>query len=189
MTATEGITGAVAAVVGKKLEILHLGFSVKSIPETVDFFVKTFGAGPFFEIPHIEFDELEYESPTPVIWEHSAAFGAWDGVVVELQQMDRVEPADLEAKIAGPTNRLNHVAYLADNSEEESARLEKLGMPRYLRLKTGPIESIFHDAPMLGVSLEIHKDTEFIRGGHAMFKGAAVGWNGSDQLRPIPTDR
>ena len=84
-------------------------------------------------------------------------------------------------------NTLNHIGYVAGDYRAESDRLTKLGMPRFLDAKTGEIEEYYHWAPELGVTLEIHKDTEFIRNTHVALRQAARDWDGKDPLRPVPT--
>lgn len=166
-------------------EILHLGFAVDSIPEAVDFFAKSLGAGPFYVVENVVFDELEYEGAEVPVWDHSTCLGAWGNQIIELQEMHRIEPAPLEAKLGG-INRLNHIGYIAGDFAEESARLESLGLPKYLRIRANLIECFLHEIPVLGMSVEIHKDTEFIRDAHRMFFEAADGWDGSTPLRPMP---
>ena len=165
--------------------IEHIGYVVEDLTEAAEQWSRTFGAGPFLLLEHIVFEELEHDGK-PVVWDHSAAFGRWGDITVELQQIFTLEPQDaLGPMLMHPADRPNHVAYLCDDPSDESDRLEQLGSPKLLHGKTGPVEVTFHDVPWLGHSIELHKDSEFIRGFFADIERAAQGWDGVDPLRAV----
>lgn len=165
--------------------ISHISYMVNDIPAAVGAWVSTFGAGPFYLLEHMEFDETEHNG-APVAWDHSAAFGQWGPIAVELQQIHSVEPPSLAQHISGHGYAVNHVSYIVENPEEESARLEALGMPRFLYARFGPVEVTFHDVPWLSHAIEIHKDVEFINDFFGGMAKAAEGWDGTDPLRSPP---
>jgi hypothetical protein len=165
--------------------VSHVSYEVHDLGHAVDFWATTFGAGPFFVLEHVAFDEVRYLDE-PAVLDHSAAFGQWGPVAVELQQIYDVQPGGLAAKVASRGPRVNHVAYISPDVAADSAQLEHEGMPRFLFAKLGPVEVTFHDAPMLGHAIEIHKESDHI---HAFFDGiarAADGWDGRDLLRVGP---
>lgn len=50
----------------------------------------------------------------------------------------------------------------------------------------GGVETTLHDASAtLGHDIEIHADNEGLRNFFGMVRGAAEGWDGSEQLRPV----
>jgi hypothetical protein len=59
-------------------------------------------------------------------------------------------------------------------------------MPEYLSSRLGDVEATLHDGTaVLGHSLEIHAESEGLRGFFAMVMDAARGWDGSRPLRPL----
>jgi len=184
-----------ASVIGR-LPIVHLGYVVEDIPKAVAMWTRSVGAGPFLMFEHVQCDIVEHEGG-PGVFDHSAAFGQWGSIAVELQQIHKLDPlAMLAPRLMEPSNRLTHVAYVAPNPEQESARLERVGAPKFLHLTTGPVEVTYHDAPWLGHAIEIHRDSDFLRGFIADIAQAAVGWDGTNPLRTqsasrsgVPEDR
>ena len=67
------------------------------------------------------------------------------------------------------------------------AALEESGMPEYLSAKFGDdVNFTYHDgSDSLGHDIEVHADSEGLRGFFSMFEEAADGWDGSgDLVRP-----
>jgi methylmalonyl-CoA/ethylmalonyl-CoA epimerase len=168
--------------------ISHISYVVADLATAVDLWVATFGAGPFFLLEHIDFDRVEHGG-APAVFDHSAAFGQWGSIAVELQQIHEVKPArTLGPLLYGRGTAPNHVAYIAPDPESESARLERLGLPKFLFATFGPVEITFHDVPMLGHAIEIHRQCDFIENFFASLAAAADGWDGSDPLRAMGGD-
>jgi methylmalonyl-CoA/ethylmalonyl-CoA epimerase len=166
--------------------ISHISYNVPDIPSAVDYWVSTFGAGPFYLLPDMQFDESRHNGQDCVV-RHSAAFGWWGSVGLELQQLHEASPPEVERLFAGPLNAVNHVAYFVPDPAAESARLEALGIPEFLFARIGPVEVTFHDAwSTLGHGIELHRETEFITGFFNSLRDAADGWDGSDPLRDMP---
>jgi hypothetical protein len=68
-----------------------------------------------------------------------------------------------------------------DGHDERAVQRDEVASRRAPAL--GPY---YHWAPELGLTLEVHKDTEFIRNTHVALRQAARDWDGKDPLRPIP---
>ena len=66
--------------------IHHLGYVVEDLHRDVPRFAAATGAGPFFAMEHIPFDEVTYRGE-PAVYDHSSAFGAWGPLIVELTQV------------------------------------------------------------------------------------------------------
>ena len=166
--------------------ISHISYVVHDLTTAVDTWVAAFGAGPFFLFEHVSFDHIEHEG-AGAAWDHSAAFGQWGPIAVELQQIHSVQPAcTLGPKLAGRGLAPNHVAYITPNPEAESVRLAKMGFPKFLFATLGPVEVTYHDVPMFGHAIEIHKECDFIMDFFASLATAADGWDGADPLRAMP---
>lgn len=169
--------------------ISHLSYAVGDLPRAVDLWATTFGAGPFFVLEHVQFDELEHDG-SPAFFDHSAAFGQWGSVAVELQQVFEARPDWLAQRVALAPPQLNHVAYISPDVEADSARLEQLGMPRFMFARLGAVEVTFHDASAsLGHAIEIHRESDHIHDFFAAVASAAAGWDGEDRFRLGPPPR
>ena len=96
--------------------ISHIGYAVKSIPQTVDLWSRAFGAGPFYTVDDVVFDEVTHRDG-PAVFEHSSAFGQWGDITVELWEVRKLEPKAAFGPRLNPINQLNHVAYWVDDVE------------------------------------------------------------------------
>jgi hypothetical protein len=64
--------------------------------------------------------------------------------------------------------------------------LDERGLPQYLSAQLGEVDMTLHDASAaLGHDIEIHVDSEGLRGFFEMVRGGAEGWDGSEPLRPV----
>jgi catechol 2,3-dioxygenase-like lactoylglutathione lyase family enzyme len=161
--------------------IHHVGYVVEDIPRAVAWAVSALGAGPFFVIEHLEFDEVSYNG-APAAYDHSSAFGRWGEIGLELTQVHSAAPAGLAAAVGGPAPRVGHVAWLADDLEAEGARL---GLPLFHTGRAGPVRAHWFDArATLGHHVEVLQRSPELRGFHARIRAAADGWDGRDPLRP-----
>ncbi len=167
--------------------IVHVGYSVDSIEEAVDFLVESLGAGPFFVMKDIRIPELR-NAAGPIVWEHSAAFGQCGNINIELQQTDRLEPADAFGPTYERRNQFNHVAYVVDDLAQERARLDAMGLELLFEGRNGPHESLLYDAPLLGHTIEVHQDFPLMEPFQVVMREAADGWDGKDRLRPVPRE-
>jgi methylmalonyl-CoA/ethylmalonyl-CoA epimerase len=165
--------------------ITHVSYVVDDIPTAVERWVSAFGAGPFFLLDHIEFDEI-MSGGSGVSWDHSAAIGQWGPIAVELHQTYRIEPESLIERLAGRGQGVDHIGYLADNLGEESARLNRLGLPTFLQARVGPIEMSFHDAPAFAHAIEVQQNGAPVTEFFDAIANAAQGWGGADHLRVMP---
>lgn len=83
--------------------IQHVGFHVPDLRAALKTWVTVHGAGPFYLLEHVAFDECMSRGK-PVVWDHSAAFGQCGAVPVELQQVHDLRPPEL----AGVRHLLGH---------------------------------------------------------------------------------
>ena len=85
----------------------------------------------------------------------------------------------------GKGHAVNHVAFETATPEEDSARLEELGMPLFLFADFGPVQDRIHYAPFLGHAVEVHRESAFLTDFWNMIEGASKDWDGSDPLRRL----
>lgn len=159
------------------LPLHHLSFIVDDLPTAIEEWSSKMHAGPFFVLEHMEFDRIEFEG-SPIDFDHTAAFGQWGDVAIELQQFYGLEPEALRRRFEIP---MNHVAYFSADAAADAERLEAAGMPMYLEGVFGDIHVRFHDA--VGFSIELHQQTDFLEQFFRGVKLAATGWDGTDPMR------
>lgn len=161
------------------LPLSHYGYVVEDIGKAVEFWASKMKAGPFFLFDHVAFEQVLFNEQ-PAVFDHSAAFGQWGQTVVELQQLHEVKPATLHEKLSLP---INHIAYVSADAPADSERLCAEGFPMYMRAQFGPLDVRFHDSRMLGHSIELHQQSDFLDGFFAGLKVEAMGWDGKEPLR------
>lgn len=163
--------------------IHHIGYVVEDLKAGVQRFAADFGAGPFFAMEHMVFDEVTF-ADAPAIYDHSSAFGAWGPILVELTQVHDVQPAGLREALVAPGGGVGHVAFVVASLHDEVARLQRLGLRPFHTGRTGPASAVWlHGDPLLGHPVEVLQEREEILGFYAMVRGAAMGWDGTDPLR------
>jgi hypothetical protein len=166
--------------------IRHVGFNVPDLPAAIDTWVSAYGAGPFYVNEHVAYDEST-SNGTPVAWDHSAGFGQWGTMPVELQQTHELRPAELVRPFtAEGRTAINHVGITAEDPGAESARLKSLGFSLCMHARLGEVEFFWHDATeAFGYCLEVITAGP---GLDAFFDTVAHGareWDGREALRTL----
>lgn len=165
--------------------IHHLGYVVDDLRRDVPRFAAVTGAGPFFAMEHIPFDEVAYLGE-PATYDHSSAFGAWGPLIVELTQVHDAQPGGLADAFAGPGDGVGHVAWLAESLEDEVRRLRAAGLTPFHAGRTGPASAVWLDGGALfGHPIELLQRREELLRFYAMVREASMGWDGSDPLRTM----
>jgi glyoxalase/bleomycin resistance protein/dioxygenase superfamily protein len=163
--------------------IHHIGYVVDDLRAGVERFVHDFGAGPFFGMEHMEFQEVTYMD-TPAVYDHSSAFGAWGPILVELTQVHDAQPRAFRDALVAPGAGVGHVGWLAASLEDETARLQGLGLRPFHTGRTGPASAVWFDGgELFGHPVEVLQEREEILGFYAMVRAAADAWDGSEPLR------
>ena len=163
----------------------HVGYVVGDLATGVERFTAATGAGPFFAMEHLVFDEVTYDGG-PARYDHSSAFGQWGPVLVELTVVHDAQPAGLRDALTAPGAGLGHVAWLADDLAAETARLEAAGLRRFHTGRSGPVSAAWFDGgALLGHPVEVLQRCEEILGFYAMVRAAAQDWDGTEPLRPL----
>jgi hypothetical protein len=161
----------------------HLGYVVNDLHRDVPRFAAATGAGPFYAMEHIPFDEVTF-SGRPARYDHSSAFGAWGEILVELTQVHDAQPAGLRDALVSPGAGVGHVAWLAESLDDEVARLETAGLVPFHAGRTGPVEAVWFDGrPLLGHPIEVLQLRDELLGFYSMVRDAAKGWDRSAPLR------
>jgi glyoxalase/bleomycin resistance protein/dioxygenase superfamily protein len=165
----------------------HLAYLVDDLEAAVEHLVTKFGAGPFFVLRDVAFEQLTSRGE-PATFAHDSAFGQCGAVPIEVIQVKRLEPEHVRAGFALTPPQLHHTAYVVAPEDLEAARadLEDRGVPAFLHAITGEIDSTMHDAAAtLGHHVELHADCLQLREVFGMVRDASGGWDGSDPLRSV----
>jgi hypothetical protein len=142
------------------------------------------GAGPFLVRPHMAVTTTHRGEPA--VYDHSAAFGQWGPLMLELIQVHACEPASLREVVEHDRpGQLNHVACFVDDLDETSATLEAHGFPVAMEVvSSSGMRVRFHDArELVGGLLEVYVGTEHLRAHYDRVADLARGWDGSDIVR------
>jgi catechol 2,3-dioxygenase-like lactoylglutathione lyase family enzyme len=164
--------------------IHHIGFHVRDLEAAIETWVTVYGAGPFYVNEHVAYDECT-SSGAPARWDHSAGFGQWGAVPVELQQTHDLRPPELVRPFtAEGRGAINHVGVTADDPAAESARLDALGFRHCMYARLGDVEFFWHDAiEAFGYCIEVVAARPALDDFFAMVAGGAVDWDGRDPIR------
>jgi hypothetical protein len=169
--------------VPQKPPIHHIGYVVDDLRTGVESFAGEFGAGPFFGMEHMIFDEVSYRGE-PAVYDHSSAFGSWGPILVELTQVHDAQPAGFREALVAPGAGIGHIGFVVPSLAAETTRLEALGLTAFHAGKTGPASAVwFEGGPLFGHPIEVLQQREQILGFYAMVRAAAVDWDGDNPLR------
>lgn len=168
---------------GSAAELHHIGFVVDDLGRAAAHFAATYGVGPFLAIPHVEFDELSYRGEA-CVWDHALAFARWGSVHVELQQVNRIEPPELAARIGLP-GTLSHASYRVQSLSDETERLRGQGVEPFLHARTAAVQFSFFADPGLPTFIEVHNANPFLAEFDEAIAAAARHWDGKQALQPL----
>jgi methylmalonyl-CoA/ethylmalonyl-CoA epimerase len=166
--------------------IHHVGFNVPDLSAAIDKWVTVYAAGPFYVNEHVTYDECTSRG-NPAVWDHSAGFGQWGAVPVELQQTHDVRPTELARPFtADGRNAVNHVGVTADDPAAESARLASLGLEVRMHARLGDVEFFWHDATeTFGYCIEVITAAPGLDAFFDTIASGARDWDGRDPIRSL----
>jgi methylmalonyl-CoA/ethylmalonyl-CoA epimerase len=166
--------------------IHHVGFHVPNLRSAIDTWVTVYGAGPFYLLEHVAYDDCT-SAGAPAVWDHSAGFGQWGTVPVELQETHDLRPPALaRALTAAGSSTVNHVGVTADDPAAESARLESLGFALRMHARLGEFEFFWHDATeAFGYCIEVITAGPELDAFWDTVARGARGWDGRDPIRSL----
>jgi hypothetical protein len=176
-------TGPVAAPFLPR-PIHHVGFHVPDLRAAIDTWVTVYGAGPFYVLEQVTYDECTSRG-RPAVCDHSAGFGQCGAVPVELQQVHDLRPAELTRLFpANGRGAVNHVGVTAAEPAAESARLESLGFGLSMYARLGEFEFFWHDATeAFGYCIEVITAGPELDAFWDTVAGGARDWDGREPIR------
>lgn len=165
--------------------IHHLGYVVEDLEATVHRLVSELGAGPFFVLRDVSFEQVTSRGEAAT-FDHDSALGQCGAMPIEVMQLKRLEPERVREGFSQSPPNLHHTAYVVapDRLAEAREDLERRGLPAFLHATLGDIDLTYHEAaPTTGHCVELHAESQGLRDFFAMIHDASVEWDGSDPLR------
>ncbi|HVP03428.1 MAG TPA: VOC family protein [Solirubrobacteraceae bacterium] len=161
--------------------IHHVGYVVDDLQSAAAAMWRTYGAGPFLAMEHLEFDEVTYLGE-PAAYDHSAAFGAWGPILVELNVVHSAAPPALQEALGRPG--IGHAGFVVDDLDAVTERFLADGLRLFHEGRTGPAHARWFDgAPALAHHVEVLQSNELLQGFYARVRAAADGFDGAEPLR------
>ena len=165
-------------------KLVQIAYRVDDLEAACHEWAQKVGAGPFLVRHHLPV--IATHNGEPAIYDHSAAFGQWGPVMLEIIQIHECEPASMRA-ILEPEEpgQINHSACFVDDLDAASAALISQGVPLTMSLTSSSgMEVHFHDArDLVGGVLELYVGNEHLRGFYDKVAALAEGWDGTDVIR------
>ena len=165
--------------------IIQICWVVDDMEAAARRWIDMMGAGPFFLIPHIQFDEVIYRGK-PSTLDQSSSIGQWGSVQIELFEQHCNSPAGM-GEMFGP-GQLHHMTWLTEDLEAEARRLEALGFPEVWSCKMAGNDlriKWFDAKSTLGHLIEVYEDNLGIRMSYEAVAKASEGWKGENPIRRI----
>lgn len=167
--------------------MIQVAFVVPDIVRAARAWAATLGAGPFFRLGDepIVLDHATHRQ-VAADWSHSTSVGQCGRIQIELMEQYSATPQSLAADLEIGSHGLHHVAWLVDDLDAESQRLEALGCPNILISSIAGQEFRFHDArDSLGCRVEFYLGLPMVRTFFGAIQRVAQGWDGTDPVRSI----
>ena len=166
--------------------LVQVAYRVDDIETACERWARTMGAGPFLLRRNMQLTTTHRGAPAA--YDHSAAFGQWGPLMLELIQVHRCFPDTLvEAVEHDVMGQLHHVACFVDDLDAASDQLQAGGVALVMEVvSTSGIRTHFLDTRSTsGCLLELYSPNPHLDGLYAQVAGLAVGWDGTDPVRVI----
>jgi hypothetical protein len=165
---------------------MQLCWVVPDLEVSIDHWVKSTGAGPFFLYNGLHFDDSVYRGTPSDVQQCRAAIGQFGEMQIEL-----VEPVDDGPGVwteVVPRGRLgfHHVGlYCTDYDAERAAYLADGSQMAFEGLMMGAKTCYIDTTPTLGFMTELITANPVAEMVFGQFREAAVGWDGTNPIRTM----
>ncbi len=166
--------------------LVQLAYRVHDIEAACRSWAATLGVGPFLLRRNMEVTTTHRGEPAA--YDHSAAFGQWGPVMVELIEVHSCFPDTLVEMVEHDAmGQLHHVACFVEDLDATSDQLQADGMELAMEVvSTSGIRTHFLDARSTsGCLLELYSPNEHLQSLYDKVRDLAVDWDGSDPVRVI----
>lgn len=165
--------------------IMQLGYVVENIEESIDHWVKSVGAGPFYMIDSVAMDHYYYRGEHTEL-ELSLCFGYWNDMQIEL--IHQLSPAEsfYSRALRETPNQLNHVATTVANLDE---LLDRHDLRNHV-IQSGKVPPSLQFVYLEnflpgGLYLELVETPEPMLQSYAAMREVARHWDGHEPIRPM----
>lgn len=166
------------------VQLVQIAYRVTDLEEACHEWAQKVGAGPFILRSHLPVNATH--NGKPAVYDHSAAFGQWGPIMIELIELHECEPPSMREVLEhDQPGHVNHFACFVEDLEAASAQLIEQGMPLTMALTTSSGMTVhFHDARhLVGGILELYVGTDHLRAFYQSVATLAENWDGSDVIR------
>jgi catechol 2,3-dioxygenase-like lactoylglutathione lyase family enzyme len=142
------------------------------------------GAGPFFVRPHIEVLDV-FHRGAPATFDHTAAYGQWGDVMVELVEDHTDGPSVVRDMYPSGAMGVHHLAFFVPDIAAATAGLNALGHATAMtaRTRSGIRFHFIDTSARLGHMVELYERSTPLSAFYAQVADAAKDWDGSDPVR------
>ena len=165
-------------------ELVQIAYIVPDLEAACRDWAEKAGVGPFLMRPHMNIHGTHHGEPA--VYHHSAAFGQWGPLMLELIEIHECTPPSMHEVFGhSAPNQVNHVAYFVDDLDASSAALQAHGFPVVTELTTtSGMRVQFLDArDTTGGLIELYVGSEHLRALYDKVAALHQGWDGSDIIR------
>jgi catechol 2,3-dioxygenase-like lactoylglutathione lyase family enzyme len=136
----------------------HIGYWVNDLNAAMEQATHLLGVGPFQVLEHVDLGEFRFRGEVAVL-DHSAAFTSWGPVLLELNVLHQVQPADLRDALGVRHGSVSHVAWTTDDLQAERKHMAGAGCPLLTTSAGGAVADWFSGGGLFGHPIEIHQPT------------------------------
>jgi methylmalonyl-CoA/ethylmalonyl-CoA epimerase len=134
----------------------HIGYWVDDLDEAMAQATALLGVGPFQVLEHVDLGDFRFDGE-PAVLDHSAAFTAWGPVLLELNVVHHVEPAELREALRIAPGAVSHVAWTTDDLSTENDHLASAGCGLLTTSVGGAVANWYSGGPLFAHPIEVHQ--------------------------------
>ncbi|MET0545365.1 MAG: VOC family protein [Caulobacterales bacterium] len=145
-----------------------------------------FGSGPYFVADNIPLCLCEYRGQ-PGKLDHTSAYGQWGEVMVEMVQQNNPDPSVFYDMYKPGESGVHHVALIVDDMKAAMRDYNNAGFETglYAEVMPGAGFAMMDCRKTYGHFVELYEPTPPLLGVYKLVKDSAVGFDGTDVIRPF----
>jgi Glyoxalase/Bleomycin resistance protein/Dioxygenase superfamily len=166
--------------------LVQLAYRVDDLDAACHDWAQTLGVGPFLVRRRMAVTVTHRGEPAQYL--HSAAFGQWGPLMVELIQVHECAPASLSQIVHHDrVGQPHHLASFVADLDGTAALLQASGVEVAMDLvSSSGIRTLFLDArATTGCLLELYSPNDHLRALYDRVRDLAAGWDGLDVVREL----